>query len=321
MASKPPNGSTPLHFLQWIRYTIEFVALVLFTILMTILPWGVVWRFGRGMGRFLGRWVPIRKQVVVQNLKRAFPDWNAEQIERTTRAVFAHWGESFISAMKVWTMSDRKIMSLIESPGFAEYTQAKQAAGEPYILFTGHFGSWEMAGRYIGIAVGQTSVIYRIQRNPLADKFLTWLRKRKNMILVDSWSKMPAFVMALRDVGNICVVGDQYKGRQGVTVDFFGLPSPSPRGVAVLAHRTTAEIIFVAMHVHQGRYIMDWEPMQIQQPERINDNYIADVVSAGLKKLEAVIRKYPEQYLWFHKRWRNIDREEAAARKIASERP
>lgn len=318
MASKPPSGSPQIGILLWVRYGMEFIALVIFTILMTILPWAVVWRFGRGLGLFLGRWVPIRKRVVQSNLKRAFPDWPADKIDTSTRHVYAHWGESFITTMKIWTMSDQKILRLIASPGFAEYTAAKQAAGEPFILFTGHFGSWEVAGRYMAILAGKTSAIYRIQRNPLVDKFLTWLRTRKNMILVDSWSKMPAFVTHLKDIGNMCIVGDQYKGRQGVTVDFFGLPSPSPKGVAVLAHRTPAEIIFIAMHVHRGRFVMDWEPLKIDIPQRINEDFIQEVVGTGLQKLEAIIRKYPDQYLWFHKRWRNIDKHEAATRNAGS---
>lgn len=313
MASKPPEGQRKISFIQWLRYTVETVALVVFTLLMTLLPWAIVWRFGRGFGWFMVRFVPIRKDVVKRNLKRAFPDWDLQQLETTIRDVYMHWGESFISTMKIWTLPDRKILKLVSSPGFADYTRAKQAANEPYILFTGHFGSWECAGRYMGIIVGKTSAIYRIQRNPLADKFLTWLRNRKNMVLVDSWSKMPTFLKTLNEVGNVCVVGDQYKGRQGVTVDFFNLPSPSPKGVAVLAHRSAAEIIFVAMHVHKGKYIMDWEPLQFNPPERIDDEYIHEVVGTGLNKLEAVIRKYPEQYLWFHKRWRNIDLMESAA--------
>ena len=318
MASKPPVKQHKTSVIRWLRYTIECIALVVFTILMTLLPWAFVWRFGRGLGWFMVRFIPIRKGIVRKNLERAFPEWDSRTVEKTVRGVYAHWGESFISTMKVWTMSDRKVMSLVSSPGFAEYVQAKQAAHQPYILFTGHFGSWEFAGRYMGIIAGGTSAIYRIQRNPLADKFLSWLRNRKQMVLVDSWSKMPAFVKALHEVGNMCVVGDQYKGKDGVTVDFFNLASPSPKGVAVLAYRGMAEIIYVAMHIHRGRYVMDWEPLPFSRPDRIDENYIHDVVSTGLKKLEATIRQFPEQYLWFHKRWRNIDRVEAAARKPAS---
>ncbi|MCF7796530.1 MAG: hypothetical protein K9N11_00275 [Lentisphaeria bacterium] len=318
MASKPPSGSPQIGLLLWIRYGVEFIALVIFTILMTLLPWAVVWRFGRGLGLFLGRWIPIRKQVVKSNLKRAFPDWPAEQVDNATRRVYAHWGESFITTMKIWTMPDRTVQRLVQDSGFDQYAIAKQAAGEPMLLFTGHFGSWEMAGRYMAILAGKTSAIYRIQRNPLVDRFLSWLRTRKNMILVDSWSKMPAFVARLRDVGNMCIVGDQYKGRQGVTVPFFDLPSPSPKGVAILAHRTPAEVIFIAMHVHRGRFILDWEPLKIDLPERLTEEFIQEVVGTALQKLEGVIRKYPHQYLWFHKRWRNIEKQEAAASKTGS---
>ncbi len=312
MTNSAANQSSRGSPLNWIRYTLEFLALVLFTVLMTILPWGIVWRFGRGLGYFLGRWIPIRKEVVRKNLERAFPELDTQQIDQLVHGVFGHWGESFISAMKLWTLSDAKILRLVEGQGFPEFIRQRNHNQRPLLFFTGHFGSWEMAGRYIGLVAGQTSAIYRIQRNPLADSFLSWLRQRRRMVLVDSWSSMSNFIKALKEVGNMCIVGDQYKGRQGVTVDFFGLPSPSPKGVAVLAQRTPADVVFLTMPVKRGRCFMRWEIVPLDRPDKLDEQWIRNTVAVLMHHLETAIRENPEQYFWFHKRWRNIDRFEAA---------
>ncbi|NQV49966.1 MAG: hypothetical protein HQ507_05695 [Candidatus Marinimicrobia bacterium] len=300
----------------YIRYSFEFLLLMVFNIVLFILPWALSWRLGRGFGWIAYHALTKRKSTVSRNIKRAFPDLPDGEIEVLIKACYLHWGEGFISTLKLWMISQRKARSIVVAPGIDEYVSNAQAAKEPVLYFTGHFGSWEMAGRYVGgIGPGAAS-IYRIQKNPFVDWFLTWIREYHQLKLINSWSGIPAFEDALVRYGGLAVVGDQFKGSKGIEIDFFGIPSSTPRGAAILTFITKPRLVFLACTQHRGRYRIHIEEIPYELPPHMNDTWIREITQLLTGKLEAEVRKYPEQYFWFHRRWRDLDRQEAKAATI-----
>ncbi len=297
--------------LVYLRYSFEFALLMLFNVILFVLPWFLSWRLGRGFGWLAYKFFTKRKSTVARNIKRAFPELAATEMESLIKACYLHWGESFISTLKLWMISKRKASSIVEAPGFDEFVSSAQQANEPILYFTGHFGSWEMAGRYAaGIGPGAAS-IYRIQKNPMVDWFLTWIREYHHLKLINSWSGMPAFEEALKHYTGLAVVGDQYKGKKGLQIDFFGMPSSTPKGAAILTLKVQPKLVFLACTQHRGRYKIKFEDVAYTLPETLTEEWIHDITQQLTYKLEAEIRKYPEQYFWFHRRWRDLDRQEA----------
>ena len=297
----------------YIRYSLEFLFLMVFNIILFILPWALSWRLGRGLGWIAYKTLTKRKSTVARNIRRAFPDLPDMEIESLIKDCYLHWGEGFISTLKLWMISQRKARSIVDAPGFDDYVIGAQAVKEPILYFTGHFGSWEMAGRYAaGIGPGAAS-IYRIQKNPLVDWFLTWIREFHQLKLINSWSGMPAFEDALTRYGGLAVVGDQFKGSKGIEIDFFGIPSSTPRGAAILTFRTKPRLVFLSCTQHRGRYQIHIEEIPYELPAQMNDDWIRDITQELSTKLEIEIRKYPDQYFWFHRRWRDLDRQESKA--------
>ncbi len=299
--------------LVYLRYSLEFLFLIAFNILLFGLPWSLSWRLGRGMGWLSYQFFSKRKSTVKRNIERAFPDLSSTETESLIKACYLHWGEGFISTLKLWMVSKRKSRSIVDAPGFDEYVLAAQKAQEPILYFTGHFGSWEMAGRYAGgIGPGAAS-IYRIQKNPMVDWFLTWIREFHHLKLINSWSGMPAFEDALKRYTGLAVVGDQFKNKNALQVDFFGIPSSATKGAAILTFRVKPRLVFLACTQHRGRYRLNIEEIPYALPETLNDEWMTELTQQLTTKLETEIRKYPEQYFWFHRRWRDLDRKAARA--------
>ncbi len=291
--------------------------MMLFNLILFIMPWSLTWRLGRGLGWIAYKVLTTRKSTVARNIRRAFPDLSEPEIESLIQACYLHWGEGFISTLKLWMITQAKARSLVDAPGLDDYVLGSIERKEPILYFTGHFGSWEMAGRYVGGLGDGAASIYRIQKNPLVDWFLTKIREYHQLELVNSWSGMPAFEEALKRTYGLAVVGDQYKGKKGVEIDFFGIPSSTPRGAAILTYRVRPKLVFLACTQHRGRYKIKIEEIPYELPEEMTSEWIRDITQTLTNKLEKEVRKYPEQYFWFHRRWRDLDRMENKARQTS----
>ncbi len=239
-----PANSNKIKLLTYLRYSLEFVLLSIFNIILFVLPWALSWRLGRGLGWLSYHFLPKRKSTVLRNIHRAFPDLKEAEYEKLIKGCYQHWGEGFISTLKLWMLRQKKVRSIVEAEGVDEYVEEAQRLNEPILYFTGHFGSWEMAGRYVGgIGPGAAS-IYRIQNNPMVNWFLTWIREFHQLKLINSWSGMPAFEDALQRYGGLAVVGDQFKGAKGIQINFFGISSSTPKGAAVITYRVNLDSYF-----------------------------------------------------------------------------
>ena len=284
--------------------------MMLLNVIIFILPWFVTWRMGRGLGWLSFHLLKKRRGTVERNIKRAFPEMGAAERSDLAKACYMHWGEGFVSTLKLWMISKRKARSLVDAPGLDEYVLQAQKVKEPVLYFTGHFGSWEMAGRYVaGIGIGGAS-IYRIQKNPMVNWFLTWIREYHHLKLISSWSGMTAFQEGMVKYSCLAVVGDQYKGKSGIPVNFFGIQSATPRGAAVLTYRAKPRLVVLICRQNKGRYRIDIEEVNYTRPDSMTDEWVIDLTQQLTDRLEAAIRETPEQYFWFHRRWRDLDRAE-----------
>ncbi len=304
----------PVRLLVYTRYSFEFLLLLVFNLILFILPWSLSWRLGRGLGWIAYKLLTKRKSTVARNIHRAFPDLGKSEVESLIKACYLHWGEGFISTLKLWMISRRKARSIVDAPGLDDYILGSIKRKEPILYFTGHFGSWEMAGRYVGGLGDGAASIYRIQKNPLVDWFLTRIREYHHLELVNSWSGIPAFEEALKRTYGLAVVGDQYKGKNGIQVEFFGIPSSTPRGAAILTYRVNPKLVFLACTQHRGRYRIKIEEIEYELPENMSEEWVHDITQTLTTRLENEIRKYPEQYFWFHRRWRDLDRQDRKAK-------
>src|SRR5262249_27637577 len=190
--------------------------------------------------------------------------------------------------------------------GFENYASAA-AKGKGVLMLTGHIGAWELCAFAQGIYGHPLSFLVRPLDNPLLDNLINGYRSLSGNSTIDKNDWVRAVLKTLksgRDVGlliDINTVADE-----GVFCEFFGIPACSTTGLAVFALRSESPVVpgFLIWDESQKKHILHFEP----EIECIRTGDFREDVKVNTarftKAIEEIVRRYPEQWLWIHKRWR-----------------
>jgi len=171
---------------------------------------------------------------------------------------------------------------------------------------TGHLGSWEYCGAWVVASGWNVAAVGKAQRDPGVTKLMLDLRaavgikhiprtKQGNMDLIRS----------VRSKGTILgLISDQNGGKDGVFVDFFGVPASSVRGPAFLALRYDVPVVPVFALWDGDNYRIEVLPEVELVRTGDDENDILVNTQRFQKVIEEMVRKYPDQWLWAHRRWK-----------------
>ena len=191
------------------------------------------------------------------------------------------------------------------------------------ILATGHYGNWEIAAAAVAARGIPIAAIVRRQGNRLVDARLDGLRRRLGVETIYQ-SEAPSRVpRVLRRGGVVGIVGDQDARRSGLFVPFFGRPASTHRGPALFALKLRAPVFAcVARRLPGGevRYRVSGERVSPPRTGEL-DADVAALTAALAASLEAEIREAPEQYFWFHRRWKTKPPPEPAPAREGTDTP
>lgn len=265
-------------------------------------------RAADGVGRRVGLAVyrlGIRRKVVEENLRLAFPERREEWIHATTRATYEHLGRESAAILRLSRLDRQAIIDRTVPVGWDEMEGAL-SQGKGVMLVTGHYGNWEIAAATVAARGVPIAAIVRRQGNRLVDARLNELRARLGVEIVlqqDAPSRVPRL---LRKNAVIGIVGDQDARRAGVFVPFFGRPASTHRGPALFAAKLGAAVFSCVARRLPGSAVR-YEVSGQNVPVPRTGDLEADVTALTAElaaRLEGEIRKAPEQYFWFHRRWK-----------------
>ncbi|HET8655822.1 MAG TPA: lysophospholipid acyltransferase family protein [Longimicrobiaceae bacterium] len=266
-------------------------------------------RLGQALGNLVRSPLGIRREVVRENLRRAFPTAAAEWIEETTRAAFAHLGRETVAMLRLAELSPAEILRRVEIDGEEELREASRE-GRGMILVTGHLGNWEVAAATAASLGFPIDAVMKRMRNPLLDARLDETRRRLGIGTIDMKDaprEVPGVLASGKALG---LVADQDAGRRGLWVPFFGQLASTHRGPALFALRYGAPLLFArAARVPGAGYSIRVERLTPPGSGDLAADVLA-LTTAWTQRLEAAVRAAPEQYFWFHKRWKTRPAEE-----------
>ena len=168
------------------------------------------------------------------------------------------------------------------------------SSGKGIIMITGHFGSWEVLGKWLGdYAELFVGIAFR-QKNIGAHRFFIEQRELSNTKHIFKRESFDKMYDVLKQNGILGLVSDQDAGRRGVFVNFFGIPASTPKGVALFHVNEKSPMIF-ATCVQEGllKYKIEFVPISC------SEKTIKSITQEYTQILENYIRKHPEQYFWF----------------------
>lgn len=270
------------------------------------LPLETSMRFGKAVGRFLGLRFPKLQSAARRNLEIALPELSSEEKEKIVRGTFESLGRhlGFVSHFKKFKHED--IRNLIEVVGKEENFDKAFATGRGVLFFTGHFGSWEVFNLLApAFGYGMNILVRRID-NSLVENFVDKMRTRFGSVTLDKTKSARKMFRVLENGEILGILADlNAQEKEGVFVDFFGVPASTTTSIAKLALKTGAVVLpaFAVWEESKNKYVVYLEPPIEYEKTENPDEDIKNLTQKITKMVEKYVRAYPEQWLWIHKRW------------------
>jgi KDO2-lipid IV(A) lauroyltransferase len=262
-------------------------------------------RFGKSVGKFIGSRFPKLQKTARRNLEIALPELSEEEKEKIIRGTFESLGRhlGFVSHFKKFQHAD--IQNLIEIVGREHFDKAYDE-GKGILFFTGHFGSWEVFNLLPQpFGYGMNILVRRID-NPLVENFVDNFRTRFGGRTLDKTKSARQMFRLLEQGELLGVMADlNVQEREGVFVDFFGVPASTTTSIAKLALKTGTAVMpaFAVWDEAKQKYVVHLEPPVKYEKSENTPEGIRKLTQDMTKVVEKYVRKYPEQWLWIHKRW------------------
>ncbi len=260
-------------------------------------PLSVANRLGLLYARLLKMAIPRLPRVAYRNLEFAMPGADPKQI---VDGVFRSIGRILVAFARFPSIGKSNVAQWIRCEGGEHFDEAlKQGKG---VLFaTAHLGNWELSAFAHALLRGPMHVVVRPLDNPLIDALVERRRglSGNSPILKKDYARGILKALAANQAVGILI--DQNASPDGgVFVDFFGVPACAGSGFAKLAAHSGAAVIpgFALWSEEERRYVLKFYP-----PLAISGDVTRDT-QAVQSKLEEVIRAYPDQWLWIHRRWK-----------------
>ncbi len=244
---------------------------------------------------------PRLRRTAWRNFELAMPELDRDAKARLLEGCWMTLARVAAMMAQFPRIGKRNIGDFIRYEGLDNYRQAK-SRGRGVLVATAHLGNWEFSAFAHALMTEPMAVVARPMDNPRLDELVTRYRTLSgNRVLGRGQDFLRPLVETLRANGAAGILVDQnVTADRGIFVDFFGRKACVESGFARLAHRTGAAVVpgYALWSDEEGRYVLHFEP---EVP--ITGDAAADT-QAVHSRLEAAIRRAPEQWLWIHRRWK-----------------
>lgn len=294
----------------WLQPYTEFglyLALRVWAFVMECFPIDANLATAKMLGDFWWYLSPKHRDRAVGNLRASFPEKSEAELAHIARASFRHWAQVFLVE---FIMSPR-VLNRYSWPNYVQLGDVSDAlrellVGRGAIMVTPHFGNFELLGFTMARLGIPLVAVMRPLDNERINRIVVRRRADSGMRLLNKkGATAEAFDILDRGVP-LCFIADQDAGRKGVFVQFFGRPASTYKSIGLLAvQRDLPVIVGYAARVTNGfHYRIEVERIIRPEEWKSADNAARYVTESFSAAMESSIRKYPEQYLWVHRRWK-----------------
>jgi len=296
--------------LKYPRFLLEYAGVMFFLLLIKPLPRVVLVWTSAVIGRLMFLIPPFRK-LVLANLRVAFPDYDEARRRQIGRDSFVNLIRTLLEFFWFTNRPDRIARHVSIAPESRAMLDAHRAAGENIIFVTPHLGNWEATGLKIAQSSGlDFAVVVRPPRNPLLNRLIRKSRGCNGNEVIDAKGSVKKVLHAVKQGKSLATLIDQNTRVRdgGVFVNYFGLPVPSSKAPAFFARMSPKVRTMVGGGIRQPNGDILAFHVKLPKPEA---DYQDDgaMIQDLIKITEDLVRRYPEQYLWFYRRFQYIPRD------------
>jgi KDO2-lipid IV(A) lauroyltransferase len=268
----------------------------------------------RGLARFLANLLAGTiyrlhgrlRRVGRRNLELALPELPVERREEILRSLFRHLGWQLVEFCRMSRYTRENIQGWIRTEGLEHYLAAKNR-GKGVLIATGHLGYWEISGFYHSLMGHTMSVVVRPLDNRLLDRYVNANRCRHGNRMLPKNDFARGLLNAMRQGETVAILMDtNMTPPSGVFVDFFGTQACTASGLARVALKTGAAVLpaFFLWEQAEKKYVLHFGSELLFNRSGDSDADILAATQVCTSAIESWIRRYPDQWLWIHRRWK-----------------
>jgi Kdo2-lipid IVA lauroyltransferase/acyltransferase len=271
-------------------------------------------RLPRGAARLLAQILALLvylffgrlRRVGIRNLEMALPDLPSEARKKILRGVYRSLAWQLVEFCRMPRYTPENTRDWLRTEGLENYLAA-QARGKGVLVITGHLGAWELSSFYHALMGHPMGMVIRRLDNRRLDAFVNGVRCLHGNFVLHKDDFGRGLLTAMHEGGTVGILMDtNMTPPQGAFVRFFGIEACTATGLAHVARKTGAAVLpgFMLWEPAERRYVLHFGP-EIEMPH--TDDVAADIVAGTqlcTSAIESWIRRYPDQWLWIHRRWK-----------------
>ncbi|MBK6341935.1 MAG: lysophospholipid acyltransferase family protein [Flavobacteriales bacterium] len=248
--------------------------------------------------------IGYRKEVVLTNLRKSFPEKNEAEIRAIAKRFYRWFCDLTLETLKTLTISPDAVRSRVNFPGagvFRSFAEKKQSV----IIVMGHYGNWELAGARFAVEPGlhQLYVIYHPLQNPHFERLIVHMRTRLGNRLYAMQETFKGMVRDRQLLTATAFIADQTPSpERAYWTEFLNQDTPVFTGTGVIAKKLGYPVVYLSIQQSKrGHYEMHAEVL-VPDPKSMSEN---DINQLHTDRLQRDIRQKPDLWLWTHRRWKH----------------
>lgn len=281
--------------------------------LFRLLPYGFAGWLGEGIGRIFGRFDEKHRLIAMDNIRPSFRGEKTEtELQEIIARLYKSFGRGLIETVCLAKMNPERIKSLTEIEGLEHYQEAHRQ-GKGVILLSAHFGNWEWLGVALSVYGIAMHAVMRPMNNRYLDKLVQGWRIRFGNVVLNKRTDSGQIIKLLREGVAVGFLLDQnVSHRQAVFVNYFGRLAATNKALATIALRTSAPVLPTFIIKKPGGYkIVIEKPLVLPKTGRLKTD-LFEITALFTKVIEGYVRRYPDHWLWLHRRWKTRPLDEEA---------
>src|SRR5258706_12677112 len=269
------------------------------------LPLRVAMRAGASLAVCFSWFAGRLRRTGERNLEIAFPELSIAQRRRLLHRAFGNLGR-LLGVFSHFSNDNQRLQDLIICEGL-DHLRNGQAAGRGVILFTGHIGAWELSSFALSLFGYPLSFLVRRIDNPKIETLVDARRERLGNRTIDKRSAAREMLQIMQSGGTLGILVDLNPlDREAIFVNFCGVPASTTFMPAKLALRTDAVVlpVFAPWDPESRRFLLKiGEPLSVERSGDDEDD-VRRLTQLFTGVVEKYVRRYPDQWLWIHRRWK-----------------
>lgn len=250
----------------------------------------------------IGYRIGIRKELVLKQMKRSLPNLTSNEILSITKKMYSHYGDM---VHEIFCIGINNIIPSIKVVG-EEYLQEAIDCDKAVIVATGHFGNWELGAIATAHKTNRMSAIAKKQKNAKFDDLINNNRTALGLNMIYSRYAMRGIVKAIKKKHFLYILHDQDARKNGEIIPFLNHDASVFMGVARIALKFDLPILCQYQYKNtQGENVIEYEKIFYPKKEKLDD---IQTMKRVIKSLERMIKKYPQEWFWVHKRWKSVEK-------------